>query len=144
MRKGISEIISSVLLLAIAVSIAGVYSQWAPEFSKETTQEIADQSQNQIKCSNAAFEMSEVQYDITGQISTLKLSNKGTINFYKDIGVTAINSSEIIGRTTIQDLEVEETQLIELQTEKIPETIIAISNECSELRIIEKNIDVRK
>jgi len=138
MRKGISEIISSVLLLAIAVSIAGVYSQWAPEFSKETTQEIADQSQNQIKCSNAAFEMSEVQYDITGQISTLKLSNKGTINFYKDIGVTAINSSEIIGRTTIQDLEVEETQLIELQTEKIPETIIAISNECSELRIIEK------
>jgi len=88
--------------------------------------------------------MSEVQYDITGQISTLKLSNKGTINFYKDIGVTAINSSEIIGRTTIQDLEVEETQLIELQTEKIPETIIAISNECSELRIIEKNIDVRK
>lgn len=144
MRKGISEIISSVLLLAIAVSLAGFYSQWAPDFAKNTTETAGVQAENQIKCSNAAFDISEVNYDITGQITKFKLSNKGTISFNNDITVTAANSSQIIQQKTIGSLEVEETRLVELQSDKAPDILVASSQECPELRISEENIDVQK
>ena len=144
MRKGISEIVSSVLILAIAVSVAAVYAQWAPDFSENTTQQVADQANNQLKCSNAAFNIRTVEYDRTAQLATFNISNTGTINFNNDITVTAVNSSQITGQKTIASLEVEETQLVELQTDKIPGTLIASSQECPELRSTEDNIDVSK
>lgn len=142
MTKGISEIISSILLLAIAVSIAGVYSQWAPEYSKNASQQVSDQAENKLKCSNAAFDISEVKYDITGQRATLNISNKGTINFNNDITITVINSSQITGEKTIGQLEVEETQYTAVGSDKIPEAVIASSQECPELRETEESIDV--
>lgn len=144
MRKGISEIISSVLLLAIAVSIAGVYSQWAPQYSEDTAEEIGDQANNQVKCNNAVFDIYDVKYDLTSQRATFRLSNKGTINFNEDITITAVNASQIIGQKTINSLEVEETQLTELPTDKIPEILIASSQECPDLEITEEQIDVQK
>lgn len=144
MRKGISEIISSVLLLAIAVSVAGVYAQWAPEFASNTSQEVANQAENNLKCSNAAFDISGVEYDRTGRISTFNMSNKGTINFNNDITVTSINSSRITGQKTIRSLEVDEIRLIEIQSDKVPESLIASSQECPELKITENNIEVSK
>jgi flagellin-like protein len=137
MRKGISEIISSVLLLAIAVSIAGIYSQWAPDFSRNTSQEIANDAENQLKCSNAAFSVSEVEYDSLEQILTFELSNKGTITFNNDILITAVNSSEIAGQKTIGTLQVGETQSVELETNRKPDTLITSSQECPDLRVTE-------
>lgn len=144
MRKGISEIISSVLLVAIAVSVAGVYAQWAPEFASDTSQEAATQAENNLKCSNAAFDISGVEYDRTGQISKFNLSNKGTITFNNDIMVTSINSSRITGQKTVTSLEVDETRLIELESEKVTESLIASSQECPGLKITEDNIKVSK
>lgn len=144
MSKGISEIISSVILLAVAISIAAVYAQWAPDFSRNTTQQVADQTQNELKCSNAAFDISEASYDITGQLIRFKISNKGTINFNDDITVTAINSSQISAQKTIGQLEVEETQQIEIDSNTTPELLIASSKDCPELRMNEESIDVSK
>lgn len=144
MRKGISEIISSVLLLAIAVSVAGVYSQWAPDFAESASETAGTQAENQIKCSNAAFDISEISYDRTGQITEFNISNKGTINFENDITITSVNSSQIVGQKTIKQLEVEETQQVELQSDKIPELLVASSQECPELRVSEENINVQK
>lgn len=144
MRKGISEIISSVLLLAIAISVAAVYSQWAPDYSKNTSKEISQQVENEMKCSNAAFDISEAEYDITGEIVLLKLSNKGTINFNNDITITAVNNSQIAGQKTIGSLEVEETQNTEIDSKKAPELLIASSQECPELKITEETIDIHK
>lgn len=141
MRKGISEIISSVLLLAIAVSVAGVYSQWAPEFSRNTSEEIANNADNRLKCSNAAFGVSDVKYDIVGQTLSFELSNQGTIAFSNDLIVTAVNSSEIIGQKTITSLEVDGTQSVELETDRGPEVLVISSQECPDLRFTEENIE---
>jgi len=144
MKKGISQIVSSVLLMAIAVSIAGVYSEWAPEFSEETSQKIADQTNNQLKCNNADFRVSEVKYDITGQQLTFEISNTGTINFNNDITVSSINSSNIVSQKTIESLEVDENRLIELNSDKITQIMVVTSRECPELRQINEDIDVTK
>lgn len=142
MRKGISEIVSSALILAIAVSVAGVYAQWAPDFSENTTENIAGQSENQIKCSNAAFNIEGAKYDITGELAEFNLSNKGTINFFDDITVAAINSSRITKQKTIGELEVEETQRVDLDSNKTPDKIIASSKDCPELKVVEDQITV--
>lgn len=141
MSKGISEIISSVLLLAIAVSVAGVYSQWAPDLSRNTSQEITNQADNQLKCSNAALSISEAEYDTAGQDLTFELSNKGTISFNDDLTATAVNSSEIVGQEEIGSLMVDESQSIELEVDRGPEILIVTSNECTDLRASEENID---
>lgn len=144
MRKGISEIVSAALLLAVAVSVAGVYSQWAPDFSRNATENVASQTENNIKCSNAGFDISTVEYDITGQRSEFNISNTGTINLNDDVTVTAVNSSQIIAQKTIGTLEVEETQQVELDSDKIPEMVIAASQECPELRAVEEDIQSSK
>lgn len=141
MRKGISEIISSVLLLAIAVSVAGVYSQWAPDLSRNTSEHITDQSDNQLKCGNAAFGTSEVKYDTVSQTLTFELSNKGTINFNNDLTVTAVNSSEIVGQKLISSLMVDKTKSVELETDRGPGLFIVNSQECPNLRVSEDSIE---
>ncbi len=140
MRKGISEIISSVLLLAIAVSIAGVYSQWAPDLSRNTSEEIANNADSQLKCSNAAFGVSNVEYDTVGQILSFEISNKGTISFNNGLTATAVNSSEIVGQKNINSLEVDGTQSVELETDRGPEILVVSSQECPDLRVTEENI----
>jgi len=144
MRKGISQILSSVLLLAITVSVAGIYSQWAPSFSTNTSQQVADQAENKLKCENAAFGVSEVEYDITGNLLKLRISNGGTINFNDDITVTGINSSKIIAERTIGSLGVDEDRLVELRSEKVTDIVVVTSQECPELRVIEENVQVSK
>lgn len=144
MRKGISQILSSVLLLAITVSVAGIYSQWAPSFSTNASQQVADQAENDLKCENAAFGISEVEYDITGNLLKLRISNGGTINFNNDITVTGINSSEIIAERTIGSLGVDEDRLVELRSERVTDIVVVTSQECPELRVIEENVQVSK
>lgn len=144
MRKGISQIISSVLLLAITVSVAGIYSQWAPSFSTNATQQVADQADNDLKCENAAFGVSEAEYDITGNLLKLRLSNGGTISFNDDITITGINSSEIIAEKTIGSLGVEEDRLVELSSERVTDVVVITSQNCPELRVIEEDVQVSK
>lgn len=144
MRKGVSQIISSVLLLALTVSIAGIYSQWAPEFSSSTGKEVANQADNNLKCNNAAFGISEAEYDITGQLLKLQISNRGTINFNNDITVSSVKSSRIIKQKTIGSLGVDESRLVEIKSEEAPELIVITSQECPDLERIEENIDVSR
>ena len=144
MKKGISELVSAALILAITIGIAGIYSQWAPDFSEDTAKNVATQAENRIKCSNAAYDISSVDYDLTAQTTTLNVSNTGTISFNNDITITAVNSSRIISQKTLGNLEVEEKQIVELRSDEAPDTILAVSQECPELRSREDKINVKK
>lgn len=144
MRKGISQILSSVLLLAVTVSIAGVYSQWAPSFSSDTSQQVADQADSNLKCGNAAFGVSDVNYDITGNILTLEISNGGTINFNDDITVTGFNSSEIIAERQIGSLGVDENRFVEVRSDRVVEVVVVTSSACPELEVVEEDVEVTR
>ncbi|MBC5793486.1 MAG: hypothetical protein H8Z69_05650 [Nanohaloarchaea archaeon] len=139
---GISALVSSVLLLAVAVSIAGIYSSWAPELAQDATKEAADQANNQITCRNAGFNIRSVSYDITGNLAEVEIINTGTINLYDDLTLVALNMSEVTGQKTLNELEVGDELVTELRSEKIPETIIASSSECPEKRVSTDSINV--
>lgn len=144
MKKGISELISAALLLAITISVAGVYLQWAPEISERIAKDSANKTNNQIKCQNAAIDIKNVEYDRTASNTTFDLENKGTISFYEDLTVAALNSSGVTGRKDIKELQVEETETVELNTGKIPDEIIGSSQDCPELNIQEDSVNVTR
>lgn len=142
--KGISQVIVSVLLLAVALSVAGIYTKWAPELAGDATGKAADQTENQIKCRNAGIYLKDADYDKTGNNAEISIENTGTIALYNDITLVAINSSKTTGSTTIAELEVDEEQSVVVRSEKTPEVVAATSKECPGLKSSIDSINVTK
>ena len=45
LMKGVSPLVASVLLIAFAIAVAGLYSGWITSFTKVTTEEVQEQSE---------------------------------------------------------------------------------------------------
>jgi len=142
--KGISSVVTTVLVLAIAVSLAGIYSEWAPRITENITRTATEGNENNIRCGNAALSIDDPVYDKTGEITLFDLRNAGTIRFSDQIRVAAINSSRIINRTNVTGIGVDETVSERIDTSRYPDRIIAYSDECPELQEEETVISVRK
>ena len=88
--KGISPIVSSVILILIAISLATIIAPWAFNLVKNTTEDITDDTTTDIECQNAAFDFVSsygtygVDYNFTDQGHNLNASikNTGTITLY--------------------------------------------------------------
>lgn len=140
--KGASQVISMALLVGIGLSIAGIYSQWAPNLALNASKETVSQAEQNLKCSNAAIEIKEVTYDKSGPRTIIKLKNTGTINFYGNITVNLINESRVLERSYTDGLNVEEEKRIETTQSEIPERVILTNEECPDLDIEETFIQV--
>ncbi len=132
-RKALSPIVSSVLVLAVAISLVSIYAQWAPNYAERFTGEIADNREQDIRCSNAGFSIRSASYDKSGEVIRFELENTGTIRFNQELYASAINGSNIITRTEIESLDVEEKLNSSLDTEQIPETLQVSSSECPDV-----------
>ena len=73
MRKGISPLIASVLLIAVTMALAGVMASWATQFSSSRL----TRTDQEVQCIGA-LDISSLKYD-SGMI-TLKIRNIGDIN----------------------------------------------------------------
>lgn len=130
MRKGISNIVSIALLLAVGISLTGLYSDWAPNFAENNTQKIADNSNQEIKCRNAALSIRSPVYDRSSNLTVFEVENSGTIRLSEGIQIAAINNSNIQNRTSISRLEVGEGIDKEIYSKNAPETLLVASEEC--------------
>lgn len=142
-RKGLSNIIITVLLLAISVSIAGLYSNWAPNFSENITQKTVDQTDHDIKCRNAALSIKDPVHDDSANAVLFDLENSGTIRFTEGIRVAAFNSSTIINETTVEGLEVGDSVAQRLYSKEKPDMILATSFECPSLSVKRTTIEAQ-
>jgi hypothetical protein len=142
--KGMSEIVSAVLVLAVSISILSLYAEWAPGFTEGAVGEIADQSDREIKCSNAAVSVSDATYDRTGKIVEFDIENTGTIRLSRGVQAGAFSSSLELNRTVISELEVGETQTVRITADRAPEMILVSSRDCPDLETTENGIKVQK
>lgn len=62
-RKGISPLISAVLLIAFAISIGGLFAEWSGELTKQTTQKGSEHQSELLNCSSIQIEIIEVKED---------------------------------------------------------------------------------
>ncbi|MFB6191464.1 MAG: hypothetical protein ABEJ64_03475 [Candidatus Nanohaloarchaea archaeon] len=142
--KGVSEVVSAVIVLAVGVSVVSLYAAWAPDFAEDTVGDVANQSNNQIKCSNAGLSIDDAFYDRTGQVIEIKVENTGTIRFSRGLYAGAFNSSLEIGRTTISELQVGETQTVQISADRAPGMVLVTSNDCPDVEARETRIRVQK
>lgn len=77
MRKGISTLIASVLLIAFTVAVAGIVSVWMTSFTRSSTGNIKSQADLKIICSNSGVSLQNVKY-CSGYLSG-DVSNSGTV-----------------------------------------------------------------
>src|SRR3989344_5916714 len=89
-QRGLSPVIATVLLIAIALILALIILLWARGFISEKTQKFGEPIEN--ACQNIVFE-SEVRVDAKGTHVTV--ANKGSVALY---GVEVIKKG--IGSTT--------------------------------------------
>lgn len=135
--KGITQVVTAALILAVAVAVAGVYANWAPTFSEKAAENVRDQSNQEIKCSNAGFSIKKAVYDLSGNFTEVEVKNTETINFYNDFEAVAINSSRsniILGKDTLDQLEVNQVRTFRINSDKVPEEVYISSKDCPQLK----------
>lgn len=128
--KGVSQVLSSTIILAVAVSVAGVYSNWAPGFAESITGETADQANQDIRCGNAALTIETAEYDLSGNFTEVELRNSGTIDLDNGTNMVAYRNSGIIARTVMDGIEAGETRQETIESDDAPERITASSRDC--------------
>lgn len=139
-RKGISPIIASVLLIAVSLSVAGIFSGWAPTIVQtftESTEETADQ---RIECDQASVEMYSASYDGDSELDAA-VRNNGNTDFTDEspVNVVAFDQDDLpLGEE--EGLEVGEGSLKEVNftVEEEPDYITVFSVDCGD---VNSNLD---
>ena len=71
MRKGVSPLIATVLLIAFTIAVAGIISVWLTQFTTTTTNTVSTQGNVQILCGTGGIQLSSVSYCsnfVSGQV----------------------------------------------------------------------------
>lgn len=77
--KGISPIISAVILIAFVVAIGGILSGWIITFAREESNNITSRGGEQITCGYSALSVNDVKYNTTNKRITVEVSNTGDL-----------------------------------------------------------------
>jgi flagellin-like protein len=81
MGKGISPIISAIVLIAATMSVAGAIAYWAANFVGMNSPETASAvSSMPTKCQSADFQIYQCSYSASSQIISFVLYNERTID----------------------------------------------------------------
>jgi flagellin-like protein len=85
MKKGISPIIASVLLIALVIATAGIYSGWFTNFIKTITSMIKETEEKRITCTYGGISLSHLEFNtsyhnLTGEIDNTDIIVLGNID----------------------------------------------------------------
>lgn len=130
--KGVSQVITSALILAVAISVAGIYANWAPDFAERIAGETADQQNDNLRCRNAGLRINNAEYDLSGNFTDVEVTNIGTIDLRNGLTAIAFNQSRTIGTTDFSQIEVDTTRVVRVDSDEIPEEVAVLSKECGE------------
>ncbi len=59
-KKGISPLIATVLLIGFTVALAAVLMTWGLDYVKKSTEQVGGKTEEYLKCSDLAFEITNV------------------------------------------------------------------------------------
>lgn len=92
MRKGVSPIIATVILISIVVVIAAIVGPWAYQLAGRATNQTGTQIDRELLCRNTAYDfvpefgVNGLDYDFSGPVETdylrATIRNQGSVNLY--------------------------------------------------------------
>lgn len=102
--KGVSPIISAVILIVVAIAISTLVGPWMYNLARTSTNETATSTITDIRCRNAGidFDSDYATYGVDWNFTTLsdwlkvKAENTGTINLHNFSFELTINNSNIL------------------------------------------------
>jgi hypothetical protein len=86
--KGISELLSVIIIIGIIVVIAGLVGPWAMNFSKRQVGNVGDNADSQITCQAVSYDFdssygnSGVEWDFPQRMLRAKVMNTGTVSLH--------------------------------------------------------------
>lgn len=98
-KKGISPILASVLLLAVTISVAGVFSGWAPNLAQTVTDQTGNQTEQRLACNQASAEFISANYDSGNSKVNVALRNTGGEDFNTLILVAFDSNDNLLAQT---------------------------------------------
>jgi flagellin-like protein len=124
-RKGISPLIAAVMLLAFAMAIGGLFSEWSGELVESSTQDTSDSQGEVLDCSARTIELDRV--------STGDSSNWVNATFRADGGDLGIVQVYVFPSQEGDRIDLSEDGAINTTSIKVDgrqESIRASSTEC--------------
>ena len=96
-KKALSPLIATILLVAVALSLAGILYSWSSQNFKDTTTSVSDTSTDWINCSNVNIYIdSGCSYDSSTGFSGLVIFDRSTIEIDQNIVLTVIDANNNI------------------------------------------------
>jgi hypothetical protein len=111
--KGLNQIVSFTILIAVAVSVALIVQSWLMPFSNEQTSTLENQTKEKLACQYASVYIRNVTYNCSSDCSaaatrniTVEIENSGTLT----VGIDNIYIRNTTG--TLFSLSLNETKML--------------------------------
>lgn len=88
MRKAISPIISTILLIVVALALIAILLSWGSNFITRSTTEVDDSVERE--CTGAYISFDSCDYNETDEKLTVVFTNTGSVNFKQDFNFNVI------------------------------------------------------
>lgn len=85
MGKGVSPFIASVLLIALVLAVAAIFSGWFTQFVTRTGETVEEHSEERVTCSYGGIALTDLEYNsttgnLTGYIENVDIIPLGNID----------------------------------------------------------------
>jgi flagellin-like protein len=80
MKKGISPLLTSVLLIALVIAVASIYTGWFTNFIREITSTVGSHSEKKVECSYGGIALDNLEYNSTSGYLTGNIENTNMIS----------------------------------------------------------------
>lgn len=128
MRKGISPLIASVLLLAVTLSVASIFSGWGPQLIRDVTQRTGNQTTQTMNCNQAGVSIESAKY-YAGENTTVVVRNTGNSEL-QNLQVSAWRNNLPMNKTSLS-LGSGNFTSVNVSTTSEPSHVEAYSRDCS-------------
>jgi|AntDeeMinimDraft_5_1070356.scaffolds.fasta_scaffold00046_53 flagellin-like protein len=140
-KKGISPILASVLLLAVTISVAGVFSGWAPNLAQTVTDQTSNQTEHRLECNDASAEFISASYESTDSEINIALRNNGRADFEELILVAFDSNDGLMAQTNISIDAGNVANTTISSVNSVPSYVNLYSQECGDISDTISNIN---
>ncbi len=131
-RKGISPLISAVLLLAVTLSMAALFSGWGPSLVNTVTDSTENQTERTINCNEAGIEIIAAKYYPAGQTSIV-VRNTGRSEL-DNLEVSAWKGDLPMNNSLLSALAQGNFTTSNVTTSSKPDDVRAFSRDCTSVQ----------
>lgn len=139
MSKGISPLIASVLLLAVTLSIASIFSGWGPQIINDITERTENQTTRTIDCNEADVNIESAKYFQNDGETTVVVRNNGVPDL-DDLTVSTWQGSLPMNETTTS-LGRGNFTSVNVTTNDEPDRVEVYSRRCSSVTADSEDIN---